>query len=303
MSLPRHAALLVNGNSRRGADWYLQALNSLEGSHIQLIESCSFKRPNLLAAAASRLIGDGVPMVIVGGGDGTLSSVAPLFAHTNTILGVLPMGTGNAFARDLEVPASIDGAVEVLLNGKIAKVDLARIGGRCFLNVASVGLTTKIALGLNHESKKIFGKAAYVASIIKALATLRSFKVLLTADGERNEFESLMLVIGNGRYHAGSLLVASDASICSGYLSIYALASRRKIDLLRMALYLRGGKQGELETVKAFRVQSGRLATTPPRRITVDGEICLSTPADFTIEPGALRVAVPSASTLDASHP
>lgn len=289
MSLPRHAALLVNGNSRRGADWYLQAFNSLEESHIQLIESCSFKRPNQLAAAASRLIGDGVPMVIVGGGDGTLSSVAPLFAHTNTILEVLPMGTGNAFARDLEVPASIDGAVEVLSNGKIAKVDLARIGSRCFLNVASVGLTTKIALGLNHESKKIFGKAAYVASIIKALATLRSFKVLLTADGERNEF--------------GSLLVASDASICSGFLSIYALASRRKIDLLRMALYLRGGKQGDLETVKAFRIQSGRLATTPPRRITVDGEICLSTPADFTIEPGVLNVAVPADSLLDASHP
>jgi diacylglycerol kinase family enzyme len=67
-----------------------------------------------------------------------------------------------------------------------------------------------------------------------------------------------------------------------------------------MAMLMIGGRQGDLDMVKVFKVQSGNLAAAPSRRVTVDGEICLSTPVDFSIDPGALRVAVPADSTLDS---
>jgi diacylglycerol kinase (ATP) len=289
----RRGALLVNTKSRRGAAWFDQAQKALTDCGMELMEAKAVKKPRELPALVERQIRAGVPIVIVGGGDGTFSSIAHLFARKQTILGVLPLGTGNAFARDLGIQPQVDKACHVILNGKVAQVDMGVIGNREFLNVATVGLSTKIALGLQDEMKKKLGRAVYFISLLRALATVTPFHIKLDLPSGTHEFESLQLVIGNGRFHAGPFQVAPDASIDGGWLSIYALASTRKIDFLKMVIHMRGGRHVDLPQVRAFRVQSGRLSTSPVQRITVDGETKLRTPMDFGIVPRALRVMVP----------
>jgi len=290
---PKRGVLLVNTKSRRGAEWFTEAKETLVAGGMELVEAKAVKNPGDMPDLVEKYIQGGMPIVIAGGGDGTFSSIAHLFARKETVLGVLPLGTGNAFARDLGIEARVDLACQTIMQGKIARVDMGLIGDRSFINIATVGLSTKIALGLQDDMKKKLGRAVYLISLLRALATIVPFHVKLELPSGIHEFDSLQLVIGNGRFHAGPFPVSPDASIDGGWLSIYALASRRKIDFLKMVLHMHGGKHVDLPEVQAFRVQSGRLSTSLVQRITVDGETKLHTPINFGIVPNALKVMVP----------
>lgn len=285
--------LLVNSRSRRGKEWFEPVRAALLEGGIKLVDAVAFRRPNQLVEAAKLHVESGVPMVIVGGGDGTFSSVARHFSHKKTILGVLPLGTGNSFARDLGIEASVEKASEVLLNGKIAQIDMGCIEGKSFLNVATIGVTTRIAQSLESGLKKYWGRAVYAVSLFKALREIEPFRVKLSFPNGEHDFESLQVVIGNGRFHAGPFPVAPDAHLDSGFLSVYALASSRKSAFFKMALRLFGGHHVDLPEVKAFRVREGRIEADPPQKLVVDGEVSKPTPAGFSVVSHALKVVVP----------
>lgn len=292
-AIPRKGVLFVNVKSRRGVDWFEQIHNRLVAGGMQLSDARRIRDPHHLQIAIRDSIDAGAPLVIVGGGDGTFSSVAHLFARRQTVLGVLPLGTGNAFARDLHISETLDGACESILEGRVARVDMGRIGDREFVNLATVGLSTRIAENLDDRAKKKLGKTVYIASVLKALSSVKPFHVKLELPDQTAEFESLQVVIGNGRFHAGPFVVAPSASITGGWLSIYALASPNKSALLKLAVHMAFGGYINMADVRVFRAQSGELTTFESKRVTVDGEIAMSTPVRFAVVPGALRVAVP----------
>jgi len=283
--------LVANAKSRAGARLLEEATAVLRGYGLEIEGATLFPNPQTLARSVAKYMSENRPYVIVGGGDGTVGAVARLFADRESVLGVLPFGTGNAFARDLGIPISIAGACEVLARGQVAKVDLGLIEDRAFVNVATVGLSTLIALNLDSGAKRYLGRLAYLAALVRALALVRPFRVDLELDGVLHEFDSMQVVVGNGRFHAGPFPVLPEASLTGGWLAVYALASRRKSDLLRMAMHLRGGRHVEMDQVRSYAAQSGHISTRPVRRVTVDGEVCLRTPIRFAIRPGALRVA------------
>lgn len=282
--------IVANAKSRRGARLLEEATTALRSHGLEIETATLFSNPRTLAQSVARYVSENCPYIIVGGGDGTVGAVARLFADRESVLGVLPLGTGNAFARDLDIPTSVAGACAVLARGQVVDVDMGLIGDRAFVNVATVGLSTLIALNLDSDAKRYLGRLAYLAALVRALALVRPFRVLLQLDGVQHEFESLQVVIGNGRFHAGPFPVSPEASLTGGRLAVYALASRCKADLLRMALRLRGGRHVEMDRVRSFAAQSGQIATRPVRKVTVDGEVCLQTPVRFAIRPGALRV-------------
>lgn len=287
------AVLLANAKSRRGAEWFDAAKNTLAEGGVDLAEAQTFEDSQAMAKAVSASLEQGVKTIIVGGGDGTLGSIAHLLAHKEAVLGVLPFGTGNAFARDLGIPPAIEQACQVIAEGHVSRVDLGLINGHDFLNVATVGLTTLIAQGLERNAKRRFGRAAYIFAIARALSLAQPFRVELNAGSDERRFDSLQVVIGNGRFHAGPFPIAPEASITGGFLSVYALASRQKSAFFRMALHMWGGRHVLLDDVISLRVQAGTLRTFPSKRVVVDGEICAPTPAEFGIAPGALRVFTP----------
>lgn len=291
--LPTEAILVVNCGSRRGKEWYDRATDALAKSGLKLRGAHSCSKPGESIGLIKRAVKDGTPLIIVGGGDGTLSSAAEVLVNSESILGVLPMGTGNAFARDLGIPPDPERAIEILTTGKLARVDLGLANKKLFVNVATVGLTTRIAEGLTGESKRRLGRMVYAFAVARAVALMKPFKARLTTDEGTDEYTTMQFVVGSGRFHAGPFPVTPDAEITDRMLNGYVLATTRKGVLLKYALHLWGGHQVNLPEVHAFSTKEGRLETTPAKRITVDGEISDHTPLDFKVLPSALRVIVP----------
>ena len=132
------AALVVNTHARKGERLFAQAQNYLTTRGISLIASSPVKDPSRLPDVIKDLVHRGCKFIIVGGGDGTVSSIVDALAYQDVVLGLLPLGTGNSFARTLGLPLSLQGAIEVVVQGKVADIDLSKVDGDYFANVASL---------------------------------------------------------------------------------------------------------------------------------------------------------------------
>lgn len=289
----RRAVLLINTKSRRGQEWFDQAKDRLTDLGIQLETATAFQSVEKLRAEAQSAVKRKVPLVIAGGGDGTFSAIARYFVNSESVLGVLPLGTGNAFARDLGIPAQVDQACDIVVNGKNAGVDLGYAGNDYFLNVATIGLTTKIAQTLTVPMKRKWGRFVYAIAISRSLRKVLPFQVRIETEHGVDEFETLQLVLGNGRYHAGPFPLSPNASITEGKLTMYALATANKLAFLRLALRLPTGNHVNLPEVRCQETVGGKIITVPPMPVTIDGEVCWQTPLPFSIAPDALRVRAP----------
>jgi diacylglycerol kinase (ATP) len=287
------AVLIVNTKSRRGKEWFPRAKSALQQDGVTLKQAWELDEPAEVVAKTSEAVAQRIPLVIVGGGDGTLRSVAHCFVGSASTLGVLPLGTGNQFARDLNIPVDVGAACRIITNGKTADVDLGTAGNDYFLTVASVGLSTEIAEQLTDKEKKRFGLFSYALALTHVLRRLKPFRATLTTPEGVQTFETLQVVIGNGRFHAGPFPLAPDATITDGKLTTYVVATTSRLGLLRYMFALIEGRQDELKEVKAFETTEIVLETSPSERVTVDGEHPFSTPLRFGIAPRALRVMVP----------
>ncbi len=289
------AILVVNTRARRGDDLFEETRNTLAANGVSVSEAWGFRDHTKVLSKISEAIARDVPLVIVGGGDGTLSGAARLFVGSKSVLGVMPLGTGNMFARDLGIEPNINAACKVLALGRAASVDIGIAGKSSFLNIATIGLTTLIAQDLVLADKHRLGNVAYGFAIARAMLQVRPFRVTLTMPEGKKSFNALQVVIGNGRFHAGPFPVGPKATIIDGKLTAYVVATTKLWGLVRYALSLPGGRQSNLEEVHTFTTTQIKLETTPSRRITVDGEVLFRTPLTFSVSPGALRVMVPEA--------
>jgi diacylglycerol kinase (ATP) len=288
------AVLYVSAKSRTGKESFDIAVEELKKQGVDLTESELFRDPDLLGRKVGGAAKRGTPLIIVGGGDGTLSLVARHFVNSESTLGILPLGTGNAFARDLSIPINVAEACKVIVEGKTEPIDLGYAGNDYFLNVVTVGLSVRIAQELKGAAKKRLGRAAYIFAMARALMQVKPFHAKLITPSQTLEFETLQVVVGNGRYHAGPFLLAEDATITEGKLSAYALATTNRAAFLKLAWAMRTGHQIDLPEVYSVSTASGRLETDPIRKVVVDGEIVLQTPVDFKVVPKAIRVRVPT---------
>lgn len=293
MTEKRQAVLIVNTQSRRGKEWFVQAKQTLEVQGVELLAHHAVKDASRVPQLTRHAIEQRVPLVIVGGGDGTLSAVVRYFVQSDSVLGVMPLGTGNQFARDLGIPINIEAACRVLTEGREVAVDLGVAGNDYFLNVATIGLTTLIAEALTKDAKKRLGRFAYFAALLKALRHVHRFQATITTDEGTQTVRTIQIVIGNGRFHAGPFPLAPDATITDGTLNVYALTASSRWQLLQFVLSLPGGRHVGLPTVPAFRTSGGKIETVPPQNVIVDGEIVFRTPLQFGLAPAALRVMVP----------
>lgn len=292
-SPPKRAVLIVNTKSLRGKEWFEDAREGLTKRGIELQAAYSFRTLGELLAETKSAIRQQVPLVIAGGGDGTFSAIARYFVNSSTVLGVLPLGTGNAFARDLGIPTSVDAACDTIASGLVSCVDLGIAADDYFVNIATVGLTTRIAQSLTGPLKKRYGRFVYAIGLFNGLRRARPFQATLTTENGTDVFSTLQVVIGNGRFHAGPFPLSPDASITEGKLTLYALKATTRAAFLKMALYLPTGRHVDLTEVHHEDCVGGELATLPPLPATVDGEVCAQTPLHFGVARGALRVVTP----------
>lgn len=289
----KEAVLLVNFRSRRGREWFEATKTALEENGVKLLVAQGFPDPSKISGAVADAVEKQVPLVVVGGGDGTLSLAASKLAYSQSTLGVLPLGTGNSLARDLGITPEVKAAAAVICGGKEVSIDLGRVNDDYFVNVATIGLSTRIASQLTVQNKRRFGRFVYGVALCRALFHLKPFDATVrTANGEET-LRTLQIVIGSGHYHAGPFPLSPTSSITDGKLDIYAILDCSVWSLLKYALFLPGGRFTELKEVASAAVTGGEISTVPVKHVTVDGEIRCQTPFKFGIAHRSLKVMVP----------
>lgn len=208
------------------------------------------------------------------------------------------MGTGNQFARDLAIPENMEEACRVLSEGVETAVDVGTVENDCFLTVTTVGITSQVVVSLTHDLKRTWGRFAYAFAMFRALRSAKPFRArLITSEGV-TEVETIQLVVGNGRYHAGPFPLSPDATITDSLLDVYALNDVSPGHLMQFAFRIVRGRHVELPFVSALRTNHLRLETDPSQQVVVDGEIQYRTPITVGIKPAVLRVMAPATSAV-----
>jgi len=296
------AALIVNTRSRSGERVFFQALDRLQELGVSLGVTYAIRNPARLPETVREVLdnGSGYRFLILGGGDGTVSSVVDFLAHHHVVLGLLPLGTANDFARTLEIPQDIEGACKAIAGGKVVDIDLGLAGDNYYVNVASVGLGVETTRTLSPWLKKSTGPLAYPAAAIRAFLRHEPFAARLTfPDGDHEPVEYgrlLQVAVGNGRFYGGGMVVAPESGIDDKTLDVYAIDLGRHRNLIGVARYLRSGDFIRMEGVHHFRTSRVRLETDPELAVNIDGEVVARTPQDFSVVQNALHVLVPQES-------
>lgn len=287
-TLPKTATLIVNAQSRRGRALFAQAKSMLEDCGIML-ESChALDSPAKLQPTVMQALQAGSPMIIVGGGDGSLSSSVDLLVGKDCVFALLPLGTANSFARSTGIPLDLAGAIDVIANGRRGTIDLGLIDDDYFCNVAAIGLAPLIAETVPHLLKRWLGRVGYMTWAAVSLARFRPFELIV--DGEH--VFATEVRIANGRFQGGTELI-DDANPHSGELVVQAVIGRSRYSLLKSwaASILRLPLRRTL--TREFYGHTLRIETIPPLPISIDGEILAHTPVTVRIAPRVIEMALP----------
>ncbi len=296
------AVLLVNSASRRGQEEFDRARESLTGLGVELMAAHAVADPSTLPSVVQKSIDEGARTIILGGGDGTVSSVAPQLCETEVALGLLPTGTANDLARTLGLPTDLIRACENVAHGKVVDVDLGVVGEDRFLNVSSIGLAVGVTKQLNPKLKKRLGALAYPIATLKAYRRFRTFTARLEfPDGDHPDVELddlLQLAVANGRFYGGGAVVAPNAGIDDHLLDVYAIPRGTPRQRWQVARHFVSGVFTESDHVYHVTTRNVRVTTVPGQAINVDGELSARTPETFGIVEGGLRVIVPEDATV-----
>ena len=287
-SLPRQAALIVNAKSRKGRDLFDRACALLNERGIEITEAHAVRNPKDLTPTIRQALEKDPPMIIVGGGDGTLSSTVDDFVPHDTVFALLPLGTANSFARTLGIPLDLEGAIGVIATGERRRIDLGMIDGDYFANCAAIGISPLIAETVPHNLKRYLGRVGYLSWAAWKFLRFRPFK--LTVGNET--IDAVEVRIANGRYHGGTELV-EDASLESGEIVVQAVIGNARHRLVwswaASLLKLRARKR----TVREFHGAELRIVTDPPLPISIDGEVLAHTPCTAKVATAVIEVAAP----------
>lgn len=254
------------------------------------------------ARLALQAADEGCDIIVAAGGDGTLNEVINGVAgHIDRVrVGLIPLGTGNDFARVLGLPDSVEECVDVLHDGHTKAVDLVRVTSdrvRHFVNVSAGGFSGAVGEKLTPEIKKSWGPLAYLRCAAEALPDLRAFRTQVVLDDrEPLELDLYNAIIANGRFVAGGTPVAPEASISDGLLDLVLVAEKPMSEIAVMAAQMLLGKHLTSDAIVFRRAAKIYINSTPGMWFNVDGEQVGNEPATFEVLPRALQFIAPNES-------
>jgi YegS/Rv2252/BmrU family lipid kinase len=299
-SLPRTAVLIVNAKSRKGRDLFEQARGKLAAAGIELSAAYALKDPSRLEETVKGAVDSGAPMVIVGGGDGSLSASVDHLVGRDVAFALLPLGTANSFARTLGIPLDLDGAVNVVANGVRRRIDLGMIDDDYFANCATLGLAPLVAETVPNELKRLFGRLGYLVWASMKMVEFRPFRLTIGEGDAAETVDALEVRIANGPYHGGAELV-EEADVASGEIVVQVVEGRARSRLLWSWLATLLKLHRRMRATRTFRAVSMRISTDPPLPISIDGEILAHTPVVAKVARGVIEVAAPAPERQEAS--
>ncbi|MBN8807287.1 MAG: YegS/Rv2252/BmrU family lipid kinase [Sphingomonas sp.] len=294
MSSFRSAALIVNARSRRGERLFEKARSALAAAPFP-VEAFAVEHPSRLEATVRTALDRGHQLIVLGGGDGTISGLVDVMVGTDAVLGVLPLGTANSFARTLGLPLDIAGAVDAIVHGERKRIDLGMIDGDYFANCAAIGLAPQIAQSVPHGLKKWLGRVGYLAWAAWEFLAFRPFTLVVGDGAEAQRLKVVEVRISNGRFHGGTELI-DDARLDSGEIVVQAVRGHARRRLLKNWLASIAGHKSRHDDTIDFHARELHIATDPPLPISIDGEVLARTPVVAKAAVGVIEVMVPRGS-------
>jgi lipid kinase YegS len=217
----------------------------------------------------------GSQVVVAAGGDGTINEVVNglVAAPAEVALAVVPLGTGNDFARMLGLPDDVEACLRVAVDGVAVPVDVAAVNRRCFINVSTGGFGAEPVKLLNRDAKGRLGRMAYVLSGAQRLANLEAGDAVFRADGveiHRGSFFSF--AVGNARWTGGGTLITPEADPGDGRLDVVIVTGESRLDFLALLPDLRAGTHLGDPDVLYVRARTFEVESSEAIPVNADGE-------------------------------
>jgi len=253
---------------------------------------------------AQKAISSGYEAVIVAGGDGTVNEVVNGLVGSDVALGVLPLGTGNVWAREIGMPFATPlrpphllAGAQTLAEGRIYAADLGQAGKRTFLLWAGVGFDAQVVENLNPRLKRYLGPLAYIFTGLSIARNSLGTPVTLTIDGEEISRKVLFIEISNVRLYAAILRLAPEACLDDGLLEITIFKGEGILALIGHFFRMLICRHLPDPQVERYKGKNVRLTAASALPVQVDGDYLGTTPLECTVLPQALRVIIPEMET------
>jgi diacylglycerol kinase family enzyme len=259
---------------------------------IELIEGGDYEvRCNALAER-------GDPLVIVGGGDGTVSAAASALVGTDTLLGILPVGTLNHFARDAGIPTDLEQATDLIAQRPERRVDVAEVNGRLFINNSAIGLYPLMVIDRDVQRRRL-GRNKRLAMVVASLRTLARFNhqrlTLTVNDEETARLDTPLLFVGNNGYRIDLGAAGSRESLDDGQLCVMVMRKKTRRGLVAASIRALLDRSRPDDMVRIDGVERLRVASRRSHLpLSLDGEVVSAEPPlDYRIRKRALKLIAP----------
>ena len=304
--MQKGCVFLVNPASDNGATgrrWpqiaHVAAEHGLEGATL------FSERPGHFRELVRRAAEGGAQLVVAVGGDGTLNEVANgllSLPAERPELAVIPFGTGMDFARSHGIPRKLEQALAVARDGKTRTIDAGRVSYTAwdgspaegyFANVSSAGMSGAVARQANSTSKALGGRVSFFAALVRVFAGWRNTEMQVEVGGERRSGKMTNVVVANGRYHGGGMLLAPESEPDDGLFDVLVIGDITKRDFVLSVGKIYRGTHLSHPKIELLRGAVASVEAEVPVPVELDGEQPGTTPARFEVVPKALRVRIP----------
>jgi YegS/Rv2252/BmrU family lipid kinase len=290
----RRVALLVNPSA--GGGRALRALPKVQrrlgalGLEVRTEHTRDLEHARTLAREA---VGRGETPVTLSG-DGLIGAVAGALRYVpDAVLGVLPGGRGNDFARVTGIPLDPEAACEVIATGVPSPVDVGEVEGRTFIGIASLGFDSDANRIANAAPARL-GQLVYLYGALRALAAWRPAAFEVEVDGERRAFSGWSVAAANSKAYGGGMFLAPDARLDDGALDVVLSRRTGKVEFLRTLPRVFKGTHVRSPSVEVLRGAEVRIAADRPFTVYADGDPIAELPVVVRAVPGALKVLLPA---------
>ncbi|HYK01470.1 MAG TPA: diacylglycerol kinase family protein [Thermoanaerobaculia bacterium] len=290
--MPVRGTLFLNRNSgnRAGADDLTAAARAEEVEVLEL-------SPELDCAKEIRdRISRGVKLFIAAGGDGTVHHIVQAVAQTDAVLAVIPAGTYNHFARDLNIPLTWREALDVALNGASRQIDAARINDRFFINNVSLGLYPELVARREEHGRDYPRWRARLYALYTTLRKYPHVTLNVETESQKDVIRTHVFMVSNNSYDLERFGVeAPRERLTEGKLTVYWLSHRSRWQLARIVARYMAGRVREIPGFTMFRTRQMRVQSSRSfLKVGIDGELfTLETPLTIVSVPRSVMVRVP----------
>jgi len=240
---------------------------------------------------AADAVKEGYDLVIAAGGDGTINEVVNGLAYSKTVLGIIPSGTINVLGIQLNLPSDIDTACRQIASGRQTGIDLGKVNSRYFTSMAGIGFDAHVVKKADSKFKKIFGALSYLFVALYELLFYKFRKIIIKLDNQPIPQKGYFVIILNGKYYAGELVVAEKASINDGYLDVCIFKHRNIFSIISYIFSIKTGRIHKNMDIQYFQCRKILVYKQGRHPVHVDAEYMGRTPVKIEVCPKALTIA------------